>query len=216
MSIQHPGHRNLRVHDDHPLVRVKLTRARDARTSFADFRRTLNEIAGLMVAEVTRDLPTRETEVETPYERTRGHALAGEVTFVPILRAGIGLLDGFLALVPEARVGHVGVYRDESSLEPVPYYAKFPRAMGEGPAIVVDPMLATGGSAAHAISVVKEHGAKAVTLVVLVATPQGVERVRERHGDVVVHAACLDRALSEDGRILPGLGDAGDRLFGTV
>lgn len=200
---------------DHPLVRTKLARLRDRATGNADFRRLVGELAGLLVFEATRGLATRPIDVDTPLERTTGAALAKPLTVVPILRAGLGLADGVLRMVPEAKVGHVGVYRNETSLEPVPYYAKFPPEIAEGTVLLVDPMLATGGTAVHTLTLLKKRGCRDIVFVVLVAAPAGVARVQAAHPDVPVYAASLDRELSKDGRILPGLGDAGDRIFGT-
>lgn len=207
-------HPNLRVFD-HPLIQTKLTRLRDRGTVTGDFRRLLNEIAALMTFEISRDFPTKEVTVDTPLERTVGRALSRPVTLVPILRAGVGMTDGILALIPEARVGHIGIYRDESSLEPVAYYAKFPPDMAQGPVLLVDPMLATGGSATHAVGELKKRGCRDIKMVCLVCAPPGVVRLGEHHPDVVVYTASLDRQLNERGYILPGLGDAGDRIFGT-
>ena len=211
MTALHPNLRLL----DHPLIRQKLTQARDAGTPPIEFRRLLNEIAGLMTFEFTRELPAEEIKVETPLERTRGWRIARPITLVPILRAGIGMTDGILQLLPEARVAHIGVYRDEKSLQPVSYYRKFPPDVAAGPALLVDPMLATGGSASFAASELKERGCADIQMMVLVAAPEGVERMRADHPDVTIFAAALDRQLNERGYILPGLGDAGDRIFGT-
>jgi uracil phosphoribosyltransferase len=214
MPVHHHEFANLRVFD-HPLIQQKLTRARDRRTGTAEFRRLLNEIAGLMTYEVSRAFPTRGVEIETPLERTFGTVISKPITLAPVLRAGIGMTDGVLALVPEARVGHIGIYRNEQSLEPVDYYWKFPSDVAEGPVILIDPMLATGGSASHAIDRLKERGCRDVQFICLVCAPEGVHRMQEAHPDVVVHAAAIDRCLNEKGYILPGLGDAGDRIFGT-
>jgi uracil phosphoribosyltransferase len=205
---------NLRVLD-HPLIRTKLTLARDRGTGNADFRRLMGEIGALMAYEVTHRLPLRDTEVETPMERTAGVVLALPVTLVPILRAGLGLLEGFLSVMPEARVGHVGVQRNEASLAPVPYYAKFPRDVAAGPVILVDPMIATGGTACHAADVLRQRGCMDVVMACLVASPQGIRRMAERHPDLTVFAASLDRELDATGYIRPGIGDAGDRTYGT-
>jgi len=205
---------NLRVFD-HPLIQQKLTEARDHRTPPAAFRRLLNEIAGLMTYGACRHLEVASVTVQTPLERTDGVRLARPVTLVPLLRAGIGMTDGILALIPDARVGHFGVYRDESTLEPVQYYAKFPPDIAGSHVLVVDPMLATGGSAIAAIRELKRRECHDVTLICLVVAPEGVRRMHEAHGDVVIFAASLDRQLNERGYILPGLGDAGDRIFGT-
>jgi len=200
---------------EHPLLRTKLARLRDPSTPSAPFRTLVREIATLMAWEVTRHLPTRAVEVDTPYERAQGHVLARPVTLVPILRAGLGFVDGFGAVLPEARYGYVGVYRNETTLEPVPYYAKFPVDVADGPVILLDPMLATGGSASHALKMLKAKGCRDLVFAVLLAAPEGVERLARDHPDVPVFAAGLDRGLDANGRIRPGLGDAGDRLFGT-
>lgn len=214
MPTRHPAHPTLFVFD-HPLIQRKLTEARDKRTSHQDFRRLLNEIAGLMTFAASRHLPTTTVDVDTPLETTAGVALERPFTLVPILRAGIGMTDGILALVPEARVAHVGVYRDEATLKPVAYYFKVPPDMSESDVLIVDPMLATGGSASHAISEIKRVGARSVRLLCLVAAPEGVAKLAADHPDVEIFAASLDRELNELGYILPGLGDAGDRIFGT-
>ncbi|MHC5022725.1 MAG: uracil phosphoribosyltransferase [Planctomycetota bacterium] len=215
MPQQHEQHHNLQIFG-HPLIQQKLARIRDVNTSTAEFRMLLNQIAALMTFQVSRDFQTRQIEISTPLETTTGAALARPVTLVPILRAGIGMTDGILSLMPEARVGHVGVYRDESSLEPVAYYAKFPPDMADGPVLLVDPMLATGGSAVHAVGVLKERGCTDIRFICLVCAPEGVERMREHHPDIRIYTAALDRQLDEKGYILPGLGDAGDRIFGTL
>jgi len=206
---------NLRVLD-HPLIQQKLTRLRDRETATGEFRRLLNEIAALMTFEISRHFPTKSIEVETPMERTTGAVLARPITLAPILRAGIGMTEGILNLVPEARVGHIGVYRDEASLEPVAYYAKFPPNVADGPVLLIDPMLATGGSACHAIGEIKKRGCRDIRMVCLVCAPRGVKRMLDLHPDVIVYAAALDRELNDRGYILPGLGDAGDRIFGTI
>lgn len=206
---------NLRIFD-HPLIQQKLTLARDRRTDSATFRRLLNEIAALMTFEVSRSFPSEPHEVETPMERTTGSRLSLPVTLVPILRAGIGMTDGILSLLPEARVGHIGIYRDESSLKPIAYYAKFPPDIARGPVLLIDPMLATGGSASHAAGELRKRGCTQLTMICLVAAPPGVLRMQEKHPDLIVYTAALDRELNERGYILPGLGDAGDRIFGTL
>jgi uracil phosphoribosyltransferase len=211
----HQDFENLRVFE-HPLIQQKLTRARDRQTPPPEFRRLLNEIAGLMTFEESRQLPTRRVEVQTPLEETSGTMLSQPVTLVPILRAGVGMTDGILALVPEARVGHIGIYRDEASLEPVEYYAKFPPDVATGPVLLIDPMLATGGSACQAIGDLKRRGCRDIKLICLVAAPEGVQKLLDQHPDVTVYAAALDRELNSQGYILPGLGDAGDRIFGTA
>lgn len=201
---------------DHPLVRHKLTLLRDARTSTAEFRRLLREISLLLGYEVTRDLPLEPVEIDTPVARTTGALLSGKkLVFAPILRAGVGLLEGMLDLAPSARVAHVGLYRDPRSLDAVEYYFKAPADLEERLVVVLDPMLATANTAVAAVDRLKERGARALRLVCLVAAPEGVERLRARHPDVPVWTAALDERLDEHGYIVPGLGDAGDRLFGT-
>ncbi len=201
---------------DHPLIQHKLTLLRGAGKSTRDFKQLVNEIAMLMAYEVTKDLPTEEVEVETPLERTTGRQVAGKkLALVPILRAGLGMVDGITQLIPSARVGHIGIYRDHESLQPVSYYFKVPPGGEERDFIVLDPMLATGGSASAAIAKLKEAGARRVRLLSLVAAPEGVRRMLNDHPDVPVFVAALDRGLNDRGYILPGLGDAGDRLFGT-
>lgn len=206
---------NLRVFE-HPLIQHKLAAVRDRRTGPADFRRLVNEIAGLMTFEVSRGFETRGLAVETPLEATECRVLARPVTLVPILRAGLSMTDGVLQLFPEARVGHIGIRRDESTHRPVFYYARLPHDVRDGYAIVIDPMLATGGSACEAIRYLKSAGCREIQMVCLVAAPEGVRRVLEEHPEVMVHAAALDRGLDGNAFIRPGLGDAGDRVFGTV
>ncbi len=203
------------VRVDHPLIQAKLTRLRDRRTDRLQFRQILEELTALMVYEITRDFPLREVEVETPLERAVGVELARPVVLVPILRAGIVMLDGVLNLIPSARIGHIGIYRDPATLKPVEYYAKLPGNLGDALVVVVDPMLATGGSAARAVEIVKNRGARDVRFLCLVAAPEGLAVLQEAHPDVPVYAAALDRQLDAHGYIRPGLGDAGDRLFGT-
>ncbi|MBC7093086.1 uracil phosphoribosyltransferase [Candidatus Bipolaricaulota bacterium] len=199
----------------HPLIQAKLTKLRDRRTDRLQFRLILEELTSLMVYEITRDFPVREVEVTTPLEEARGVELAQPVVLVPILRAGIVMLDGVLSLIPSARVGHIGLYRDPRTLQPVEYFVKLPPNLADALVIVVDPMLATGGSATHAVKLVKDRGAKDVRFLCLVAAPEGLRAMREVHPDVPIYAAALDRQLDEHGYIRPGLGDAGDRLFGT-
>ena len=183
-------------------------------TSSRDFRECLDEIAMLMTYEVARNLPLQEVEVTTPVARTTGYKVAGDIFVVPILRAGLGLLTGVLKMIPDARVGFIGLYRDEETLKPIEYYCKLPENK-DGVTIVVDPMLATGGSAAAAISMLKERGLKNIRFMCLVAAPEGVKVMNEEHPDVPVYTAALDEKLNEHGYIVPGLGDAGDRIFGT-
>ena len=214
MPNTHAEFPNLRIFQ-HPLIQLKLTRARDQSSPPMDFRRHLNEIAALMIYEVSRCFETRKVQVQTPLEATEGTVLSRPVTLVPILRAGIGMTDGILAIMPEARVGHIGIYRDEASLEPVAYYAKFPPDIAASHVLLIDPMLATGGSACHAASELKQRGCRDVSLICLVCAPEGVRKMARHHADVPVYTAALDRELNEQGYILPGLGDAGDRIFGT-
>ena len=201
---------------DHPLIQHKLSIMRDKNTGTKAFRELLSEIAMLMVYEVTRDLETEEIEVETPITKCKCKVLAGKkLGLVPILRAGIGLLDGIRRLVPTAKVGFIGLYRNEETLEPIEYFAKFPKNLDQAIVMVVDPMLATGGSAIDAISMVKARGAKQIKLVCLVGAPEGVKAMQKAHPDVDIYLAALDDHLNEVGYIVPGLGDAGDRIFGT-
>lgn len=200
----------------HPLVRHKLTLLRDRRTPKKIFKELVDEIAMLMAYEATSDLPLDEVPVDTPLERTIGHQVSGKkLTLVPILRAGLGLVEGVLRLVPSARVGHIGLYRDHDTLQPVDYYFKVPSDAAERDFFLLDPMLATGGSAVSAVDSLKRAGAARIRFLCLVAAPEGVRRMGETHPDVSIYAASLDRELNAQGYILPGLGDAGDRLFGT-
>ncbi len=200
---------------DHPLIVHKLSQMRSKDCNTRDFREYLDEIAELMAYEVCRDLPTRPISIETPVAACTGYELSKEVVIVPILRAGIGLLDGIRRLVPTAKVGFIGMYRDEETLEAVEYFAKFPKNLEDAIVMIVDPMLATGGSARDAITQVKKRGAKSIKLVCLVAAPEGLKLVQENHPDVDIYLAALDERLDEHGYIVPGLGDAGDRIFGT-
>jgi uracil phosphoribosyltransferase len=201
---------------DHPLIQHKLSILRDKRTTTKDFKQLVNEIAMLMAYEVTKDLPLETVDLETPLERTQGRQVAGKkLSLVPILRAGLGMVEGIAQLIPSARVGHIGLYRDHNTLEPVDYYFKIPSGEQDRHFFVLDPMLATGGSAVASVSALKKAGAQRVRFLCLVAAPEGVKRMLEAHADVPVFAAALDRELNAKGYILPGLGDAGDRLFGT-
>ena len=200
---------------DHPLITHKLTHMRKKETGTKDFRENLDEIAELMAYEVCRDLPVAPVEIETPVAPCTGYELSKEVVIVPILRAGIGLLDGIRRLVPTAKVGFIGLYRDEKTLQPHEYFAKFPKDLDKAVVMIVDPMLATGGSALAAIHSVKERGAKNIKLVCLVGVPEGVRAVQKEYPDVDIYLAALDDHLNENGYIVPGLGDAGDRIFGT-
>jgi uracil phosphoribosyltransferase len=200
---------------EHPVIRTKLTELRDFTADHRKFRALLDEIAGLMVYEVTRDWPTRPRPVQTPLERMTGQVLARQVTLVPILRAGLGMAEGVLRLLPDARMGHLGVYRNEKTLEPVSYYRKLPPDVASTEVLLIDPMLATGGSGSAAVSVLKEAGVTSMKFVCLVAAPEGIQFLHQHHPEVPIYCAAIDRQLNERGYILPGLGDAGDRLFGT-
>ncbi len=201
---------------DHPLIQHKLTHIRDKNTGTKDFRELVNEIAMLMAFEITRNLPLQETTIETPVQEAKANVLAGKkIGLIPILRAGLGMVDGMVRLIPAAKVGHVGLYRDPETLEPVEYYIKLPSDISERELIVLDPMLATGGSAADAIHSLKKRGAKQIRLVCIVAAPEGVERIKKEHPDVDIYLAALDEGLDDKAYIVPGLGDAGNRLFGT-
>lgn len=201
---------------DHPLIQHKLSIIRDKNCGTIEFRQCVNEIAELMVYEVSRDMPLEDVEVETPITKATTKRLAGKkVVVVPILRAGIGMVDGILELIPAAKVGHIGMYRDEETLQPHEYFVKMPDDLENREMIIVDPMLATGGSAIMAVDALKKRGAKSIKFVCLVAAPEGVKAFREAHPDVDIYSASLDEYLNEDGYIVPGLGDAGDRLFGT-
>lgn len=201
---------------DHPLIQHKLTIIRDKNVGTKEFREIVDEIASLMAYEVTRDLPVVDVVVETPVAKTTQKTLAGKkLAIVPILRAGLGMVDGIMKLIPAARIGHIGMYRDEESLEPVEYFVKLPEDIDQREVLVVDPMLATGGSAVMAIDALKKRGATKIKLITLVSAPIGVETVQKAHPDVDVYTAGLDEGLNEHGYIVPGLGDAGDRLFGT-
>ena len=200
---------------DHPVIQTKLTELRDSSTEHRKFRELLNEIAGLMVYEVTRGWPTRSRTIRTPMEEMQGAALARKVTLVPILRAGLGMADGVLRLLPDARLGHLGVYRDEKTLEPVPYYQKLPPDIASTEVLLIDPMLATGGSGSAAVSFLKKAGVSNMRFVCLVAAPEGIANLHRQHPEVPIYCAAIDRQLNEKGYILPGLGDAGDRIFGT-
>ncbi|HXV91425.1 MAG TPA: uracil phosphoribosyltransferase [Gemmatimonadales bacterium] len=200
----------------HPLIQHKITLLRDKRTTTRDFKQLVNEIAMLMAYEVTKDLPLETVEIDTPLERTQGQQVAGKkLTLVPILRAGLGMVEGIAQLIPSARVGHIGLYRDHDTLEPVDYYFKIPSGEHDRDFFVLDPMLATGGSAVAAVSALKRAGAQRIRFLCLVSAPDGVRRMLAAHPEVPVYTAALDRALNDKGYILPGLGDAGDRLFGT-
>ena len=200
---------------NHPLMHHKLSIIRDEKTGTKDFRETVSEIGMLMAYEITRDLPTVKVDVKTPVGIAHCEQLKKEVVIVPILRAGLGMVDGITKLIPTAKVGHVGLYRDEKTLEPHEYYAKFPPCITEASVLVVDPMLATGGSACHAIDVLKRRGVTDIVYVGLVGAPEGVKRLQKEHPDVNIFLAALDEKLNDACYIVPGLGDCGDRLFGT-
>lgn len=199
----------------HPLVQRDVTLLRDKRTPSNQFRSILRRASALMAFEVTKELPLRSTVVTTPLGKTSGRVLARPVVLVPILRAGLGLVGGFVEVLPDARVGHIGLYRDEQSLKPVDYYFKVPRNLKQAVVFLLDPMLATGGSCAAAVAYLKERGARTLVCVTLVAAPEGVRRVHKDHPEVRIYTCALDRKLNSRGYIVPGLGDAGDRIFGT-
>ena len=201
---------------NHPLILHKLAILRDERTGSKEFRHLVEEISMLMAYEVTRELSTEDVEVKTPVSLTKCKMLSGKkMAVVPILRAGLGMVDGVLNLIPAAKVGHIGLYRDEETLQPVEYFCKLPQDIAERDVIVVDPMLATGGSSIDALTMLKEKGAKHLRLMCLVGAPEGIEAVQKAHPDVDIYLAAIDEKLNEHGYIVPGLGDAGDRLFGT-
>lgn len=201
---------------DHPLIQHKISILRRKDTASNQFRTLVEEITMLMCYESLRDLPLESVEIETPLQKTEAKTISGiKLAVIPILRAGLGMVNGVLNLVPSARVGHIGMYRDEETLEPQPYYCKLPSNIGERLAIVVDPMLATGGSAVDAINQIKALGGKQIKFMCLVAAPEGVKKLQESHPDVDIYCASLDKGLNANGYILPGLGDAGDRIFGT-
>jgi uracil phosphoribosyltransferase len=199
----------------HPLLTHKLTLLRRKETGTKDFRETLEEIAGLMAYEITRDLPVKNITIETPLGKCYTQELAIDVVLVPVLRAGLGMVDGISNLIPTARVGHIGMYRDHVTLEPMTYYSKFPDNLPYAIVMVLDPMLATGGSSTAAIQILKDNGAKSIKLVCVVGAPEGVDRIMKDHPDVQIYIAALDDKLNDKGYIVPGLGDAGDRIFGT-
>lgn len=201
---------------DHPLIQHKLTFLRDVSTGTKNFRELVSEIAMLMCYEATRDLPLMNVETVTPMEKTTTQVIAGrKLAFVPILRAGLGMVDGMLSMVPSAKVGHIGLYRDHDTLKPVEYYNKLPQDIEERDVIVLDPMLATGGSACDAITQIKKRGARSIKFLGIVAVPEGINKLREMHPDVDIYVGALDDGLNDIGYIVPGLGDAGDRIFGT-
>ena len=201
---------------DHPLLQHKLSILRDENTGVKDFRQVVSEIATLMCYEATRDLPLEEVEIKTPITTAKFKMIAGKkLAIVPVLRAGLGMVDGILTLIPSVKVGHIGLYRDPDTLEPVEYYCKMPTDIAERDVIILDPMLATGGSASAAIQFIKNYDVKHIKLMNIIAAPEGVERVRKDHPDVEIYCAALDEKLNDHGYIVPGLGDAGDRIFGT-
>lgn len=200
---------------EHPLITHKLTQMRKKETGTKDFRQNLDEIAGLMAYEITRDLPLEPVQIETPVQTCNTFTLGKEIVLVPILRAGLGMVNGICNLIPTVKIAHVGLYRDEETLEPHTYFEKYPKTIHDGIVMIVDPMLATGGSACAAIEMVKRQGAKNIRLVCLVGDPEGVAAVEKEHPDVDIYLAALDEKLNEKGYIVPGLGDAGDRIFGT-
>ena len=201
---------------DHPLLQHKLSILRDENTGVKDFREVVSEIATLMCYEATRDLPLEEVEIKTPITTAKFKMIAGKkLAIVPVLRAGLGMEDGILTLIPSVKVGHIGLYRDPDTLEPVEYYCKMPTDIAERDVIILEPMLATGGSASAAIQFIKNYEVKHIKLMNIIAAPEGIERVTREHPDLLVYVACVDEKLNEHGYIVPGLGDAGDRLFGT-
>ena len=201
---------------DHPLLQHKLSILRDENTGVKDFRQVVSEIATLMCYEATRDLPLEEVEIKTPVATGRFKTIAGKkLAIVPVLRAGLGMVDGILTLIPSAKVGHIGLYRDPETLEPVEYYCKMPTDIADRDVIILDPMLATGGSASAAIQFIKNYEVKHIKLMNIIAAPEGVERVRRDHPDVDIYVAAVDEKLNDHGYIVPCLGDAGDRIFGT-
>ena len=201
---------------DHPLIQHKLSILREKSTSVKEFRELISEIAMLMCYEATRDLPLEEVEIETPVAKAKVKRISGKkLSIVPILRAGLGMVDGMVSMMPNVKVGHIGLFRDPETLEPVKYYYKMPPDIDERDVIVVDPMLATGGSASAAIQFLKDDGVKHIKLMCIIGAPEGVQRMQEDHPDVDIFVAALDERLNEHGYIVPGLGDAGDRIFGT-
>ena len=201
---------------DHPLLQHKLSILRDENTGVKDFREVVSEIATLMCYEATRDLPLEEVEIKTPITTAKFKPIAGKkLAIVPVLRAGLGMVDGILTLIPSAKVGHIGLYRDPDTLEPVEYYCKMPNDIAEREVIILDPMLATGGSASAAIQFIKNYEVKNIKLMNIIAAPEGIQRVHHDHPDVDIYCAALDEKLNDHGYIVPGLGDAGDRIFGT-
>jgi len=200
----------------HPLIEQKLRYLRDKNTPSREFKKLLSEISYLMAFEITRDLSIKPVEIETPLAKTIAYEIAEHIALVPILRAGLGMVDGIHDLIPTARVGHIGLYRDEKTLEPMEYYSKLPNDISQRLVILLDPMLATGNSTVYAISLLKKEGVKKIKFVSIVAAPEGVKKLQQIHPDVQAYSAALDDFLNDDGYIVPGLGDCGDRLFGTI
>ena len=200
---------------DHPLIKHKITNIRKEETKTKDFYQNVNEIAGLMAYEISRNFPLRDVEIQTPVATCVTKQISKDVVLVPILRAGLGMVDGILSLIPTAKVGHIGLFRNEETLEPELYYSKFPSNIAESTVLLVDPMLATGGSCAKAIDILKERGVKRIIYMGIVGVDAGINKVRERHPDIDIYLAAKDEKLNEKGYIVPGLGDCGDRLFGT-
>ncbi len=200
---------------DHPLMSHKLSIIRNEKTNTKDFRETVSEIANLMAYEATRNVPMKEVEVQTPIAVAKSSMIDGDIVIVPILRAGLGMVEGIQRLIPQAKVGHIGLFRNEETLEPELYYSKFPSNIAESTVLLVDPMLATGGSCAKAIDILKEYGVKRIIYMGIVGVDAGINKVRERHPDIDIYLAAKDEKLNEKGYIVPGLGDCGDRLFGT-
>ncbi len=214
MGSQSSSHANVVVFN-HPLIQHKLSWLREHTTSHRPFRALLYQIAGLMVYEVTRSLPTGDVQVRTPLETTTCRRLSANITVVPVLRSGLGMAEGILEMMPEARIGHLGLARDEHTLKPMVYLRRLPRDIEAGPVLLVDPMLATGGSASEAVTLLRQAGAKDLRMICLVASPEGASRMQSDHPDVRIYTAAMDRQLDEKGYIRPGLGDAGDRMYGT-
>lgn len=201
---------------DHPVMQHKLTLLREKHTGAKDFRELVTELSMFMAYEVTRNLPLEEVEIETPIQTMKAKKLQGEkIAIVPVLRAGLGMVDGILKMLPTAKVGHIGLFRDPETKMPVEYYCKLPEEIGEREVVIVDPMLATGGSSNAAIDLLKRHGATKISLMSILAAPEGIEKVRQAHGDVNIYVAAVDERLNDHAYIVPGLGDAGDRLYGT-
>jgi uracil phosphoribosyltransferase len=201
---------------DHPLVKRDITILRDVKTNSETFRAALTRISNILAVEISAQFPISKKEVKTPLEKTAGYKLEQEVVLVPVLRAGLGMVTGFLQIIPEAKVGHIGLQRDEKTLKPIEYYFKTPDRLNRFEVILLDPMLATGGSASDAIKFLKQRGAKSIKFACILAAPEGVKKIKKDHPDVQIYGAALDRKLNSKGYILPGLGDAGDRTFGTI